>query len=177
MMKQSARSRRLVKHHKRLKAGSKINLVALMDIFTILVFFLIVNQSEVRVLQNIEKISLPVSVADTLPVENLVISVIADTVLVQERAIWQKSENGQGLTEQENPEFIQTLTTELTYQASKRTELTETEQQNGRAVTIIGDAATPYVVLKQIMAACAATGYRDISLAVEQQAKQANGEG
>ncbi|RPA62797.1 biopolymer transporter ExbD [Shewanella frigidimarina] len=177
MMKQSARSRRLAKHHKRLKAGSKLNLVALMDIFTILVFFLIVNQSEVRILQNIEKISLPVSVADVLPVENLVITVFTDTVLVQERPIWQKSADGLGLTEQENPEFISTLTTELTYQASKRTELSEAERQNGRAVTIIGDASTPYVVLKQIMTACAATGYRDISLAVEQQAKQTNGEG
>ncbi|MBB1437096.1 biopolymer transporter ExbD [Shewanella sp. SG41-4] len=177
MMKQSARSRRLAKHHKRLKAGSKLNLVALMDIFTILVFFLIVNQSEVRILQNIEKISLPVSVADVLPVENLVITVFTDTVLVQERPIWQKSADGIDLTEQQNPEFISTLTTELTYQASKRTELSETEQQNGRAVTIIGDASTPYVVLKQIMTACAATGYRDISLAVEQQAKQTNGEG
>ncbi|MEM5503382.1 biopolymer transporter ExbD [Shewanella frigidimarina] len=177
MMKQSARSRRLAKHHKRLKAGSKLNLVALMDIFTILVFFLIVNQSEVRILQNIEKIRLPVSVADVLPVENLVITVFTDTVLVQERPIWQKSADGLGLTEQENPEFISTLTTELTYQASKRTELSEAELQNGRAVTIIGDASTPYVVLKQIMTACAATGYRDISLAVEQQAKQTNGEG
>ncbi len=177
MMKQSARSRRLAKHHKRLKAGSKLNLVALMDIFTILVFFLIVNQSEVRILQNIEKISLPVSVADVLPVENLVITVFTDTVLVQERPIWQKSADGLGLTEQENPEFISTLTTELTYQASKRTELSEAELQNGRAVTIIGDASTPYVVLKQIMAACAQTGYRDISLAVEHLAQKANGEG
>ncbi|MGI2038523.1 ExbD/TolR family protein [Shewanella frigidimarina] len=177
MMKQSARSRRLAKHHKRLKAGSKLNLVALMDIFTILVFFLIVNQSEVRVLQNIEKISLPVSVADVLPVENLVITVFTDTVLVQERPIWQKGTDEIGLTEQQNPEFINALTNELTYQASKRTELSEAELQNGRAVTIIGDASTPYVVLKQIMTACAATGYRDISLAVEQQAKQTNGEG
>lgn len=177
MMKQSARSRRLAKHHKRLKAGSKLNLVALMDIFTILVFFLIVNQSEVRILQNIEKISLPVSVADVLPVENLVITVFTDSVLVQERPIWQKSADGLGLTEQENPEFISTLTTELTYQASKRTELSEAELQNGRAVTIIGDASTPYVVLKQIMAACAQTGYRDISLAVEHLAQKANGEG
>ncbi|QDE31890.1 MULTISPECIES: biopolymer transporter ExbD [Shewanella] len=177
MMKQSARSRRLGKHHKRLKNGSKLNLVALMDIFTILVFFLIVNQSEVRVLQNIDKMTLPVSVAEALPVENLVITVLADTVLVQERAIWQKGPDGVGLTEQENPEFISTLTTELTYQASKRIELSETEQQNGRAVTIIGDASTPYVVLKQIMAACAQTGYRDISLAVEHLAQKANGEG
>ena len=83
-MKQSARSKRLAKHHKRFNSGSKLNLVALMDIFTILVFFLIVNQSEVRVLQNIEEIKLPVSVAEELPVENLVITIFEKAVLVQE---------------------------------------------------------------------------------------------
>jgi biopolymer transport protein TolR len=177
MMKQSPRAKRIAKHHKRFNSGGKLNLVALMDIFTILVFFLIVNQSEVRVLQSVDKIKLPVSIAEELPVENLVITVLEDTVLVQERAIWQKAADGIGLTEQENPVFIEALTKELNYQASKRLELTETEQEKGRAVTIIGDASTPYVVLKQIMSACADTGYRNMSLAVEQQAKKANGEG
>jgi len=50
-MKQSARAQRLAKHHKRFNSSPKLNLVSLMDIFTILVFFLIVNQSEVRVLE------------------------------------------------------------------------------------------------------------------------------
>lgn len=175
MMKQSARGKRLAKHHKRFNSGGKLNLVALMDIFTILVFFLIVNQSEVRVLQNIEEIKLPVSIAEELPVENLVITVLTNTVLVQERAIWQQSSENEGLDKQQNDQFIQALTTELNYQASKRPQLTELEQQKGRAVTIIGDASTPYIVLKQIMAACADTGYRNMSLAVEQQAKKVTG--
>ncbi|MDO6773969.1 MULTISPECIES: biopolymer transporter ExbD [unclassified Shewanella] len=171
-MKQSPRAKRLAKHHKRFKSGGKLNLVALMDIFTILVFFLIVNQSEVRVLQNIEKIKLPVSIAEELPVENLVITVLKDTVLIQERAVWQNSADKPNFSEQENLEFIEAMTTELTYQASKRTELTESEQEKGRAVTIIGDSSTPYMALKQIMAACAETGYRNMSLAVERQASK-----
>lgn len=178
-MKQSSRSKRLAKHHKRFNSGSKLNLVALMDIFTILVFFLIVNQSEVRVLQNIKEISLPVSIAEELPVENLVITILDKAILVQERAIWQKDVTLSSASEgaEENSDFIAALTTELTYQISKRPELTKTEQEKGRAVTIIGDASTPYVLLKQIMAACAETGYRDMSLAVEQQARNKQGEG
>jgi len=176
-MKQSVRSKRLAKHHKRFNAGSKLNLVALMDIFTILVFFLIVNQSEVRVLQNIEKIKLPVSIAEELPVENLVITVFDNTVLVQERAIWQSSGNDAASELKDNKEFFAALTAELNYQVNKRPELTDSEQEKGRAVTIIGDASTPYVVLKQIMAACADTGYRNMSLAVERQVKNKQGEG
>jgi len=176
-MKQSLRSKRLAKHHKRFNSSNKLNLVALMDIFTILVFFLIVNQSEVRVLQNIEKIKLPVSIAEKLPVENLVITIFDNTVLVQERAIWQSTSNNVASELQDNSEFFKALTTELNYQVSKRPELTDTEQEKGRAVTIIGDSSTPYAVLKQIMAACADTGYRNMSLAVERQAKNKQGEG
>ena len=78
---------------------------------------------------------------------------------------------------EDNTEFLEALTTELNYQVSKRPELTESEQEKGRAVTIIGDASIPYAVLKQIMAACADTGYRNMSLAVEQQARKKQGEG
>jgi biopolymer transport protein TolR len=176
-VKQSARSKRLAKHHKRFNAGSKLNLVALMDIFTILVFFLIVNQSEVRILQNIEEIKLPVSIAEELPIENVVITIFEKTILVQERAIWQSTRNDLGSALQDNNEFIEALTAELNYQVSKRPALTDSEQEKGRAVTIIGDASIPYAVLKQIMAACADTGYRNISLAVERQTKSKQGEG
>jgi len=176
-MKQSPRSKRLAKHHKRLNANSKLNLVALMDIFTILVFFLIVNQSEVRVLQNVEHVKLPISIAEELPIDNLVITVLENTILVQERAIWQRPVKGTNLNAQEAVDFNTALKEELNYQVSKRPKLTALEQEKGRAVTIIGDASTPYTVLKQIMSACAQTGYRNMSLAVEQQAKSNQGEG
>ena len=41
------------------KKSAALNLVSLMDIFTILVFFLMVNSSEVEVLQSSSKIKLP----------------------------------------------------------------------------------------------------------------------
>jgi len=176
-VKQSARTKRRAKHHKRFNPGSKLNLVALMDIFTILVFFLIMNQSEVRVLQNIEEIKLPVSLAEELPVNNIVITVLNKTVLVQERAIWQQTEADNNLALNKDNKFIEVLTNELNYQASKRPELTELEKEKGRGVTIIGDMSTPYAILKQVMAACADSGYRNMSLAVEQHATKTVGEG
>lgn len=171
-MKQSLRAKRKARHHKRLGKTSKLNLVALMDIFTILVFFLMVNQSEVRVLQNTKELKMPVSVAEQLPFENIVISVFKDSVLVQERLIWQQ-ENVSTITEgalsaQPIDTLASALKNELTYQANKRPELSEQEKLNGRAVTIIGDATIEYDLLKQIMAICADANYRNMSLAVEQ---------
>ncbi len=171
-MKQSLRAKRLARHHKRLGGASKLNLVSLMDIFTILVFFLIVNQSEVRVLQNSEKLNLPVSVADQLPSENIVVAVFDNRVMVQERAVWQKNaaSTETELSTTDIEALMAALKTELNYQAAKRPELTELEQENGRAVTILGDANIEYQILKQIMTVCAAANFRNMSLAVEQVA-------
>jgi biopolymer transport protein ExbD len=171
-MKPSLRATRKARHHKRLGKASKLNLVALMDIFTILVFFLMVNQSEVRVLQNTKELKLPVSVAEQLPYENIVISVFKDSVLVQERLIWQQPSlrklTNEQANEPSNDIFTDALKNELIYQTNKRPVLTEQEKINGRAVTIIGDATIEYDFLKQIMAICADADYRNMSLAVEQ---------
>lgn len=176
-MKQSFKAKRLAKHHKRFSAGSKLNLVSLMDIFTILVFFLIVNQSEVRVLQNIKEISLPVSIAEELPAENVLITVLPQSIMIQERVIWQQESPLTEVSNESHSGLIKAVKTELNYLSSKRLMLSETEKTNGRAVTIIGDASVPYQVLKQLMTACADSNYRNISLAVKQIAKSKLREG
>lgn len=170
-MKQSFKAKRLAKHHKRFSAGSKLNLVSLMDIFTILVFFLIVNQSEVRVLQNTKEINLPISIAEELPAENVLITVLPQRILIQERVIWQQKTDLTLVSADINNGLIEAIKAELAYLAKKRSVLNESEKTNGRAVTIIGDASVPYQLLKQIMAACADSDYRNMSLAVEQVAK------
>ena len=58
-MKFMGRAARMERHHKRHKGGAGINLVSMMDIFTILVFFLLVNSSEVEVLPNAKEFVLP----------------------------------------------------------------------------------------------------------------------
>lgn len=172
-MKKSLRAQAKQRRYKRFNSTSKLNLVSLMDIFTILVFFLMVNQSEVRVLQNNKALKLPVSVAEQLPNENIVITVFHHSVLVQEREIWQRDSvniNNEPLLESEIQLLSEALKKELAYQSSKRSQLTAQEVEKGRAVTIIGDSTIEYSVLKQIMAMCAETDYRNISLAVEQTA-------
>ena len=176
-MKQSVKAKRLAKHHKRFGSTSQLNLVALMDIFTILVFFLMVNQSEVRVLQATKEIKLPVSLAEELPAENLVIKVLSNNILVQERAVLASGKTIAVMNDEEHKVLIDAVKKELAYQAAKRNELSKTEQEKGKAVTIIGDATIPYSLLKEIMAACADSGYRNMSLAVEQKSKNSQGVG
>lgn len=163
-MKKSMRSRRMAKHYKRLNKVPKLNLVSLMDIFTILVFFLMVNSSDVQVLENNKSIKLPESIADQQPDDTLVISVSGDDVVVMGRKVASVAEV---LVSEEL--LITELKDELAYQASRRPALSELELQQGRAVTIMGDHSIPYSLLKRIMASCAETDFRNISLAVRRQ--------
>ena len=63
------------KLQKRGRKTASLNLVSLMDIFTILVFFLMVNSSEVDVIQTNSKIKLPDSTSEQRPENRIVISV------------------------------------------------------------------------------------------------------
>lgn len=170
------KAKRLAKHHKRFGKTGQLNLVALMDIFTILVFFLMVNQSDVRVLQTTKEIKLPVSLAEELPAENLIITLLPNNILIQERAILASSQVISTMSEPELKKLIDAIKQELNYQTSKRNKLTKIEQEKGKAVTIIGDASIPYSLLKEIMAVCAESDYRNMSLAVQQMSVKDQGE-
>lgn len=160
-MKMSLRAKRMAKHHARNNSETKLNLTSLMDIFTILVFFLMVNSSDVQVLKDTKTLIMPKSVASELPKETLVIQVDETGVLVQGRKIV-----GLGTIKSLEDDVIPALDEELKYQASRRPELTEEEKVLGRKITIQGDKEVPYVVLKKLMATCAQAEFRDISLAV-----------
>ncbi len=164
-MKKSLRARRMEKHHRRMKTQTKLNLVSLMDIFTILVFFLLVNSSDVEILQTDKTITLPESVASQKPDNTLVIKVNADDIVVGSVSVARVRD----ILAVDN-DTIAELVKELTYRASRKP-LTALEEEKGRAVTIMGDKNVPYELLKRIMTTCAANEYRNISLAVSQIAE------
>lgn len=159
-MKSSLRAKRMARNHRRNSAQPKLNLVSLMDIFTILVFFLMVNSGDVEVLSSDKNISLPNSVAEKKPAETVTIKVSANDLIVQGRSIGALAD-GEQLSA-----TMSALSKELVYQASRRPTLTDSEKIKGRSVVIMGDQAMPYTVLKQLMTTCSANDFRDISLAV-----------
>ncbi len=162
-MKQSIRAKRMERHHRRTNNQSKLNLVSLMDIFTILVFFLLVNSSEVEVLQSNKDIKLPASVAEKKPETNLVVMVSSEEILVGGRKVTSVK---QAMKSEGNE--ITLLSKELKYLASRKPYRDVKEQEKGRDVTIMGDQKIPYALLKKIMTTCAKSDYRNISLAVSQ---------
>lgn len=160
-MKQSMRAKRMARHHRRNAGRSKLSLVSLMDIFTILVFFLMLNASDVQVLQVNDAVQLPQSVADTPAKETLLLMVTKQQVLLQGKLIVATDE----LIAQ-NSSTIETLIAELDYHTARKSGLSD-DAKLSQAITVMGDSSIPYVVLKRIMQSCAQAGYTNISLAVE----------
>lgn len=161
-MKKSLRAKRMEKHHRRHKSSAKLQLVSLMDIFTILVFFLLLNSSDVEILQTDKTIALPESISTQRPDETLVIRINTEALFVGPKQV----ATMQQIT-QNSSDVLEALRIELiNYAAGK--EKTKIEEERGRAVTIMGDQTVPYAVLKRIMTTCAAADYRDMALAVSQ---------
>lgn len=161
-MKRSARIKRRARHQKKTKVAG-LNLVSLMDIFTILVFFLLINSGNVEVLETDDSLDLPSSNSERAPEETLVVLVNGDAIVVGGRPVAELN-----TLERTNNGEIVALSEELQHQASRKTNRTEREEQDGFAVTIMGDKDTPYWLLKSIIQTCSAENYRDIALAVNQ---------
>jgi biopolymer transport protein ExbD len=160
----SRRAKRMERHHKRAGRGSAINLVSLMDIFTILVFFLLVNSSDGEVLPTHKAVNLPESIAEEKPRETLVVMITASDILIHGEVI--ASINS---ILQETGSISPALKTALEQQARSTHPRNHDDTPVLREATIMGDRDIPYRLLKKVMATCAQAGYGSISLAVLQR--------
>ncbi len=160
--KLSDRSKRM-EHFRALHARSGLNLVSLMDIFTVLVFFLLVSSG--TQLPSNKDITLPTSVATKTPQETLVIAITRTEILVQGKKV---IENAELLNS--NTTVIEGLKEELIFQASKHL-LPQTQKPAGHAVTIMGDENISYQLLRKILATCRQANYTKIAFAAFQKTK------
>jgi len=138
--------------------------VALMDIFTILVFFLLVNSSDVETLPNAKDIQLPQSIAETKAKESVVILISEEDILVQGSPV-AKVADVMKLKGNDIPQLRQAL-------LSQNDRVMRRQSQDDiadREVTIMGDKDIPYRLLKKVMATCTMADYGRISLAVLQK--------
>ncbi|MCF6266143.1 MAG: biopolymer transporter ExbD [Desulfuromusa sp.] len=163
-MRDSRRIRRMERSRKKLPG---LNLTSLMDVFTILVFFLLANSSSSEVLATPKMIKLPSSVVEVKPRETVVIMVSPETVLVQGVAVIDTSDlfvspNG----------LIPEITERLSQLERNIIGISTKEIIESKEITVLADKTIPFRVLKKIMLTCTASGYGKISLAVIRKAAQ-----
>ena len=170
-MIKSGRAKRMEKHHKRNKGAGQLNLVSLMDIFTILVFFLLVNSSDVQTLPNAKELQLPESIAEEKAKETVVI-MIGETDLIVQGTVVARIADIMATVGNDIPELREAL-------LSQNDRVLRREAQEdiaSREVTIMGDKDIPYRLLKKVMATCTESDYGQISLAVLQKSSDELGD-
>ncbi|MEJ2657109.1 MAG: biopolymer transporter ExbD [Desulfobacterales bacterium] len=163
-MRNSRRMRRMGRSKRKITG---LNLTPLMDVFTILVFFLLFHSGSGDVLETPKQIKLPESVVETKPKETVVIMVSPEMVMVQ----------GEGVIS--TPELLEDRVNTVVEITERLKQLerniigisTKTVAKS-KEVTILADKTIPFKVLKKIMTTCTGSGYERISLAVIQKAVQ-----
>ena len=140
-----------------------LNLVALMDVFTILVFFFLVHSADGAQEANNTLVSLPESVADQQPRDTPVVTITRDSILVQGEpvvaidTVMLASHGG-----------IKALHVVLQAQLAP-----DAPADADREITIMGDKSIPFVLLNRVMQTCIQAGYGNISLSVLQRSSGA----
>lgn len=164
-MKNSRRIRRMSRNRPKI---TKMNLTSLMDVFTILVFFLLVNSATTEVLESPKQIKLPDSAIETRPRESVVIFVSPNEVLVQGEpvALVEDILAMEGQRIESIGDRLNKLTESI---IGINTKIIAESQE----VTILADKTVPFAVVKKVMSTCTSEGYTHISLAVIQKAPEA----
>jgi biopolymer transport protein ExbD len=165
-MKNSRRIKRMARNRPKI---TKMNLTSLMDVFTILVFFLLVNSATTEVLEAPKQIKLPDSAIETKPRETVVIFVSPNEVIVQGEPV-ALVEDILALDGKQPIAGIGERLNELTQSIIGINTQVVAESQE---VTILADKSVPFNVVKKVMSTCTSEGYTRISLAVMQKAPEA----
>ncbi len=142
-----------------------MNLVSLIDIFTILIFFLLSNSAEVEILPNTKAVKLPESTAEKTPRDTLVVVVNDKDIIVQGRRVASVAD-----VMRAQDDLIAPLKAELDFQAGRQVIRLENAAQKN-AITIMGDKDIPYQLLRKVMVTCARANYSDVAFAVRRKAE------
>lgn len=141
--------------------AAKLSLISLMDIFTILVFFLLLNSGESQKIENAKFVDLPDSSSGIAPHTELQIVIDDEEILMGEKVVARVPD-----VLNSSDRIIESLAAELAANTALLGDLSSYQKHTGLAITISGDRSVSYALLKRVMTTCQHSNYRNISLAV-----------
>jgi len=162
-MRETRRMKRMERNNRKGEIrGLGINLIPMMDVLCVLVFFLLFHSFNSTLPD--AQIALPASVVEARPRETVSIVVSPDIVMVQGEPVMS------------TPKLLED-SSGIAYEVRERLEqiernIIETGAKTfaeGKEITLLADKTIPFKVLKKIMLTCTASGYGRISLAVVQK--------
>lgn len=147
--------------------GASLSLTSLMDVFTILVLYLLVNQGSGADIDPPKTIKLPDSIVETSPRQTIVMTVSDTAVFLQGEPVITVAE-----VLESKQDYIEAVRQEMVRLKDVSTEQGGQVAANNTEVTILADRGVPFKILKKLMSTSSSAGYVKISLAVNQKEKQ-----
>ncbi len=165
-MRYSRRMKRMERNNRKgAIRGLGINLIPMMDVLTVLVFFLLFHSFNSTLPD--AQIVLPASVVETRPRETVAIVVSPEVVMVQGEAVVSTPKLlDDGIV------MVQELRDRLKQLGNGIIGAGAEAATKSMEVTLLADKTIPFKVLKKIMSTCTACGYGRISLAVAEKAEK-----
>ncbi|MDO8412398.1 MAG: biopolymer transporter ExbD [Gallionellaceae bacterium] len=162
-MKNTRRLKRMTRN--RVKVPN-ISLTSLMDVFIVMVIYLLMNQALGVDTPPPKAIKLPDSVVDAIPRQTVMMMVSNTDVVIHGKPVVTIAEIL--ASEEDNI----TAVTERMEQIKQSTlGINDEAVANSTEVTIMADRSVPFKVLRKLMSSSASAGYSKISLAVNKKEK------
>jgi len=162
-MRITRQRRRMAERTRKRAPITSINMVSLLDIFTILLLFLLVQAGDpATVLPVFDNLKLPFSQAQAPAKRTLVVTIDKEYILLEGKPVAK-------LTELTDAAVIPGLAEALKGYVKLAAASREAGQKFRGSVTIMGDRNVPFSVLKKVMVTCASGHFGNVSLAVQQR--------
>ena len=151
------------KHRLHNRTDAELNLIPLIDILSVLVAFLLVYSADVEVVQNSKGVEVPLSTAEALPKQSVLVMITRDQLFVQGELVADIAD----IRDPQRP-LVESLRAVLERPMRDDPALAQSGPIR-REITVLADKSLPYDVVKKVMATCTAAEYSRISLAVLQK--------
>jgi biopolymer transport protein ExbD len=158
-----SREKKKSRREKATEGTAGMMLTSLMDIFIVLVLYLLVNQGDGISLEPPDRVVLPDSGVDTAPRQSIVITLSDRDVQIQGESVISMAEVKASNQAEIEPIRLAILRIKAEAEKKKNQSGIDTE------VTILADRSIPFKVLKKIMLSSSNAGYGKISFAVNQK--------
>jgi biopolymer transport protein ExbD len=168
-------SARLKRHHRQNAHGAHSGghgmsgLIPMIDIFVILVVYMLVHNADYEILPNTKNIAIPESVSEQKPRQSTVLMVTKDAVFVNGVPVVQVAQLAGG-----DAAAVEALRAKLADESGKR-RLLAPDDPTAREVTVMADKGLPYSVLKTILTTATAAQIGKVSLAVVERERVFSG--
>lgn len=157
-MKTLSRRARRIQRRQGLRKAPGLNLVSLMDIFTILVFFLLVNASSESDIPSQKVLTLPESTAETSPEQTLRVIITPEDILLQGERVMATADIDSSSSDSSG---LAPLEEALAYRQSLAA-LPDT------TLTVVADRSVPYAVVRKVIQTSRALNFERIAFAASQ---------